>query len=208
MLCGIVALYQAQGQALIGMCLFLPREQDAENMESRIEYPYRPEPGRMDEAVTVFHSLLCAMGRFYAVDRALLTRDVPRLLLLNRIDCGLAVELNFAGLRDRCTPDLIHIEEQLNLGIRVRDGAVHPLAVEFTFGAGRPKLDRLRAFCGAEHYRLGVAITLTRQCYRAAWFASEPALEKETARNYAQWLGTAPFLDSPQRPLSPLPETR
>ena len=174
-------------------------------METRIEYSHTPETRRTDGSVAVFHSLLCAMGRFYAVDRALLARDVPRLLLLNRIACGLAVELNFAGLRDRCTPDLIHIDEQLNLGIRSRDGAVHPLAVEFTFSSGRPKLDRLRAFCtsGLEHYRLGVGIALTRQCYRAAWLASDPELEKETERHYSQWLGTAPFLDSPERPFSP-----
>ena len=162
----------------------------------------------MGEAVSVFHSLLCTMGRFYAVDRALLVRDVPRLLLLNRIACSLAVELNFAGLRDRCAPDLIHIDEQLNLGVRVRNGPVHPLAAEFTFAAGQPKLDRLRAFCssGAGPYRLGVAIGLTRQCYRAAWFTSEPGLERETERNYSQWRGTAPFLDSPERPWRTAPE--
>ena len=176
-------------------------------MEDRDEF-YCPETGRMDEALTVFHALLCAMGRFYAVDRALLTRDVPRLLLLNRIACSLATELNFAGLRDRCAPDLIHIGEQLNLGVRVRNGSVHPLAAEFTFRSGQPKPDRLRAFCGsgAERYRLGVGIALTRQCYRAAWFASEPGLEKETQRHYSQWLMTAPFLDSPNRPWRAAPE--
>ena len=172
-------------------------------METRAEYSRSPQTRRTDEAVTVFHSLLCAMGRFYTVDRALLARDVPRLLLLNRIACCLAVELDFAGLRDRCTPDLIHMGEQLNLGIRARNGAVHPLAAEFTFTSGRPKTDRLQAFCGAEHYRLGVAFALTRQCYRAAWFAAEPELEKETRHNYSQWLGVAPFLDSPERPWIP-----
>ena len=172
-------------------------------METRAKYPSTSETRRTDGSVAVFHSLLCAMGRFYAVDRALLARDVPRLLLLNRIACCVAVELNFAGLRDRCTPDLIHMDEQLNLGIRARDGAVHPLAAKFTFSAGRPKTDRLSAFCCEEHYRLGVAFALTRQCYRVAWFASEPALEEETQRNYSQWLGVAPFLDSPQRPWIP-----
>ena len=176
-------------------------------MEDRDEF-YCPETGPMDEALTVFHALLCAMGRFYAVDRVLLARDVPRLLLLNRIASSLAVELNFAGLRDRCAPDLIHIDEQLNLGVRVRNGSVHPLAAEFVFTSGQPKLDRLRAFCtsGAEPYRLGIAIGLTRQCYRAVWFASEPGLERETARNYSEWLGTAPFLDSPERPWRMAPE--
>ena len=173
-------------------------------METRAEYSRSPQTRRTDEALTVFHALLCAMGRFYAVDRALLTRDVPRLLLLNRIACGLAVELNFAGLRDRCTPDLIHIDEQLNLGVRVRAGAVHPLAAEFAFTTGRPKLDRLRAFCssGAGPYRLGVSFALTRQCYRAAWFASEPGLKNEIELNFSQWLCTAPFLDSPEQPFS------
>ena len=156
----------------------------------RSDFVYR------DDAVMVFHCVLCAMGRFYADDRGWLDRSVSRERLITRIVCSLSSELDFAGFRPRYVPDLIRIGGLLNIGIRSRIGAENPLALSVC-PPERSGLKLLHALCGSsgpDRYRLAVSLGLGRRSYRATWVAAEAELKRETERNFSRWAGTAPFL--------------
>jgi len=170
-------------------------------METRADYfavdsAFSPQK---DEALAATFCLLCAMGRFYARNQDMLTRNASRLLMLNRLACCLAVELEHSGLGIRYAPDLIHIDEQLNIGIRSRDGTGNLLALELTFTSGRPAMEHLHTLCCSgpvlQRYRLGIGMGLTRRDYRLEWISAEPELNREMTEKYNVWSREAGFLN-------------
>ena len=199
MLCSVVALYQALGQAHIGMCLFFTRKPEEKNkMETRLPYPDPASAGKVqsDDTLSAVFSVLCALSRFYAFNDHLLGGDTPRLLLLNRIASGVELELAASGIREPYAADLIHIEEELNIGIRSRVPGKNLVAV--TFAPVRPRLGPLREICGtgADRYRVGIGIGLSRKSYRADWYARETSVRRQMEESFPQWVEWAPFLGS------------
>lgn len=162
---------------------------------SRSDFVYR------DEALVAFHSLLCAMGRFYADDRGWLDRSVSRERLIARIACSLSPELDIVGFRPRYVLDLIQIGGLLNLGVCSRAGGANLLALS-VFPLGAPQVKGLRPLCspGPDRYRLGVSLGLGRQSYRAKWFSAEEELDRETGWHHSRWAGVIPFLHVPGTP--------
>jgi len=101
-------------------------------METRIPHPASSGKPQSDTLTAVF-SLLCALSRFYAHNRHLPCGNTPR-LLLNRIASEVELELESSGIREKYAADLIHIEEELNIGIRSRVPGKNLVAVTFAPG--------------------------------------------------------------------------
>ena len=154
---------------------------------------------RSDDALTAVYSLLCALSRFYAFERNLLHRETPRLMLLNRIASGVEIELAASGIRESYAADLIHIEEELNIGIRSRSSGKNLAAVNFS--RVRPRLEPLRKICGAgaDSYRVGLGVALGRKTYQAAWFTPEEALRRQMEQYFPRWSVWASFLTAGSR---------
>ncbi|MBO4631842.1 MAG: hypothetical protein J5858_07970 [Lentisphaeria bacterium] len=142
---------------------------------------------RLDDALTAVYSLLCALNHFYVSNRHLLHRATPRLLLLNRIASGVEIELASSGIGESYAADLIHIEEELNIGIRSRLPGKNQAAVNFTWG--KPCLGPLRKICGSgtEHYRMGIGIALGRKTYQADWYTREEKLRLQMEHYFPRW---------------------
>ena len=199
MLCSVVALYQALGQAHIGMCLFLCPQTQGEKNQMETREPYLSEftgPPQTDETAAVF-SLLCAINRFYAFNRDLLDGSVARLVLLNRISSEMEIELAVSGLREPYAADLIHIGEELNIGIRSRIPGKNLIAVKFAPTV--PGLEELRKICGTgeDHYRVGMGIGLGRNSFQAVWHTAEEAVRCEMEQCFPQWTKWASFHRNP-----------
>ena len=166
-------------------------------MEDRISYP-APSGKPQSEPLTAVFSVLCALSNFYAHNGHLLGRDTPRLLLLNRIASGVELELESSGIRGKYAADLIHIEEELNIGIRSRVPGKNLLAV--TFAPVRPRLEPLRKICGpgTDRYWVGIGIGLSRKSYRADWHATEESVRRRLEYFFPQWSEWALFHRSPR----------
>ena len=168
-------------------------------METRIPHPASSGKPQSDTLTAVF-SLLCALSRFYAHNRHLPCGNTPRLLLLNRIASEVELELESSGIREKYAADLIHIEEELNIGIRSRVPGKNLVAV--TFAPVRPRLGPLREICGteADRYRVGIGIGLNRKSYRADWHAPEESVRCQMEESFPRWADWAPFLRSRPEP--------
>ena len=165
-------------------------------METRAVYTPKPAVKKQsDDTLTAVFSLLCALSRFYAGNRHLLGRDILRLQLLNRIASGVELELASSGILESYAADLIHIEEALNIGIRSRIPGKNLVAVNFT--PVRPKLEPLRKICGtgADRYRVGIGIGLSRKNYQADWYAPEEPVRHKLEYFFPLWTAQAPFFD-------------
>ena len=161
-------------------------------METRMPYP-APSGKPQSDTLTAVFSVLCALNSFYAFNGHLLGRDTPRLLLLNRIASGVELELESSGIRGNYAADLIHIDEELNIGIRSRVPGKNLAAVNFTWG--RPRLEPLRKICGAgaDYYGVGIGIGLSRKSYQADWYAQEESVRHPMEQFFPRWADWAPF---------------
>ena len=170
-------------------------------MEDRIPYPDPASSEKPEsEPLRAVFSVLCALNSFYAFNRHMLGRDTPRLQLLNRIASGVELELESSGIRGNYAADLIHIDEELNIGIRSRVPGKNLVAVNFT--PVRPRLEPLRKICGSgvDRYQVGIGIGLNRKIYRADWHAPEESVRCQMEESFPRWAGWAPFLGSRPKP--------
>lgn len=160
------------------------------------------EKSELNDSKIAIQSVFEGMARFYLYNQPMLRVDCPRLQLMHRIGCCLEIALENNGIADLYAADLIHINEQLNIGLRGRRQNRNLLVMDFS-RRHPPDQKRLSAMCGEDRsrYRIGVGIHLKRNSYRLTWQVPQNRLGLELGRCFDRCSDRAHYLEPDPRPV-------
>ena len=169
----------------------------------------RKEISELNDACIAIEAMFEAMKNFYQYNSHILRTDYSRLNLMHRIGCCIDIALNQNNASDLYAADLIHLDEQLNIGIRGRKQNRNLMVLNFMLNRP-PNLKLLAGVCGQNRnqYRFGVGIRLFRKYYLLNWLLPPTRLGKVMGFHFAHhekqafYLGPdprQPFQSSPAR---------
>ena len=160
------------------------------------------EISELNDSKIAIQSVFEGMARFYLHNQPLLRTDCPRLQLMHRIACCMEIALDQNGAGDLYAADLIHINEQLNIGIRGRRQNRNLLVLDLS-RTHLPDLKQLAALCGEDRARcrIGVSIHLKRNSYRLTWQIPQNRLGLELGRCFDHCSDRAYYLEPDPSPI-------
>jgi len=167
------------------------------------------EISELNDSKIAIQSVFEGMARFYLHNQPLLRTDCPKLQLMHRIASCMDIALEQNGAGDLYAADLIHIDEQLNIGLRGRCQNRNLLVMDFS-RTHLPDLKQLAALCGEDgaRYRIGVSIRLKRNSYRLTWQVPQNRLGLELGWYFDHCSDRAHYLEPDPSPVYAPPPKR